>query len=124
MSFMTKFSIILVAVAAVGCGIAATSATKADVDVSNLAPTPPKVASEKPQELQTAVFAGGCFWGVEAVFDRVKGVTEARSGYAGGKVKDPDYEQVSTGETGHAESVKVTFDPSKVTYTQLLSVFF
>jgi peptide-methionine (S)-S-oxide reductase len=72
----------------------------------------------------TATFAGGCFWGVEAVFESVKGVTGAVSGYAGGKTDAPTYEQVSSGLTGHAESVSVTYDPSKVTYGQLLKVFF
>jgi len=73
---------------------------------------------------ETAVFAGGCFWGVEAVFEHVKGVTNALSGYAGGKPANPSYEQVSTGETGHAESVRVTWDPKQVSYGQLLKVFF
>ena len=74
--------------------------------------------------LDTAVFAGGCFWGVEAVFEHVKGVKSAESGYAGGRVAAPSYEQVSTGDTGHAESVRVVYDPSQVTYGQLLQVFF
>lgn len=73
---------------------------------------------------QTAVFAGGCFWGVQAVFEHVKGVKSAISGYAGGTVKSPSYEDVSSGSTGHAESVRVTYDPSQVTYGQLLRVFF
>ena len=73
---------------------------------------------------QTAVFAGGCFWGVEGVFDHVKGVTSAISGYSGGKAHTANYETVSTGTTGHAESVKVVFDPSKVSYRQLLKVYF
>jgi len=72
----------------------------------------------------TAVFAGGCFWGVEAVFENVTGVTEAVSGYSGGSLAAPTYEQVSSGRTGHAESVRVTYDPSRVTYGQLLKVFF
>lgn len=72
---------------------------------------------------QVAVLAGGCFWGVDAVFKHVKGVKEVVSGYSGGNAKSPDYETVSTGSTGHAESVKITFDPSKVTYSQLLRVF-
>ena len=72
----------------------------------------------------TAVFAGGCFWGVQAVFEHVKGVKSAISGYAGGKVVSPSYEEVSSGATGHAESVRVTYDPSQVTYGQLLRVFF
>lgn len=72
----------------------------------------------------TAVFAGGCFWGVQAVFARVKGVVSAVSGYAGGRPSDPSYEQVSTGTTGHAESVRVIYDPAMVSYDQLLEVFF
>ena len=74
--------------------------------------------------LDTAVFAGGCFWGVEAVFEHLKGVRSAESGYAGGTVPSPSYEQVSSGDTGHAESVRVIYDPSQITYGQLLQVFF
>jgi peptide-methionine (S)-S-oxide reductase len=73
---------------------------------------------------QNAVFAGGCFWGVQAVFEHLKGVTSATSGYAGGYVKSPSYESVSMGVTGHAESVSVAYDPSQITYGQLLMVFF
>ena len=73
---------------------------------------------------QTAVFAGGCFWGVQAVFQHVRGVTNVVSGYSGGEVKNPGYARVSTGTTGHAEAVRVTFDPTKVSYGQLLQVFF
>ncbi len=73
---------------------------------------------------QTAVLAGGCFWGVEAVFERVKGVLHAESGYAGGSAEDAQYETVSSGRTGHAESVSITYDPSQITYGQLLKVFF
>jgi peptide-methionine (S)-S-oxide reductase len=72
----------------------------------------------------TAVFAGGCFWGVEAVFEHVKGVKSAVSGYAGGTVANPSYEMVSSGDTGHAESVQVIYDPSQVSYGKLLQVFF
>ena len=71
-----------------------------------------------------AVFAGGCFWGVEAVFESLKGVTNAVSGYSGGKLANPTYQMVGTGATGHAEAVEVTYDPSKITYGQLLKVFF
>ena len=73
---------------------------------------------------QTAVVAGGCFWGIQAVFQHVKGVKDATSGYSGGSVASPGYEEVSTGTSGHAESVKITFDPSQITYGQLLKVFF
>ncbi len=73
---------------------------------------------------QTAVFSGGCFWGVQAVFQHVKGVVSATSGYSGGTAKTADYETVSTGETGHAESVEIVYDPSQITYGELLRVFF
>src|SRR5437016_7061426 len=73
---------------------------------------------------QTAVIAGGCFWGIQAVFQHTKGVISATSGYSGGAAKTAEYEVVSTGETRHAESVKITYDPSQVTYGQLLRVFF
>lgn len=73
---------------------------------------------------QTAVLAGGCFWGVEAVFENVKGVVRAESGYSGGSSNTAEYYTVSSGVTGHAESVRVTYDPSQITYGQLLKVFF
>jgi peptide-methionine (S)-S-oxide reductase len=73
---------------------------------------------------ETAVVAGGCFWGIQAVFQHVKGVISATSGYSGGTVKSPDYEEVSSGRTGHAESVQIVYDPSQVTYGELLRVFF
>jgi peptide-methionine (S)-S-oxide reductase len=72
----------------------------------------------------TVVFAGGCFWGVQAVFEHVKGVKSAVSGYAGGHVRSPSYEDVSSGTTGHAESVQVIFDPSQVSFGKLLEIFF
>jgi peptide-methionine (S)-S-oxide reductase len=74
--------------------------------------------------VQAAVIAGGCFWGIQAVFQHTKGVSSATSGYSGGSAKTADYELVSTAETGHAESVQITYDPSKITYGQLLWVFF
>jgi peptide-methionine (S)-S-oxide reductase len=74
--------------------------------------------------LQTAVFAGGCFWGIQAVFQHTQGVTNAVSGYAGGTAADAGYERVSSGSTGHAESVQVTYDPKQVSYAQLLQIFF
>jgi len=73
---------------------------------------------------QTVVVAGGCFWGIQAVFQHVKGVKSATSGYSGGDPKTAQYEIVSTGETGHAESVKITYDPAQITYGELLQVFF
>jgi peptide-methionine (S)-S-oxide reductase len=108
----------------IGCSIMTSSATSTDATkIAEAAPTPKNQVSRS-SEPQTAIFAGGCFWGVEAVFEHVKGVTDVRSGYAGGEKGTAEYERVSDGDTGHAESVKVTFDPSKVTYTQLLTVFF
>lgn len=76
------------------------------------------------QPEQTAVFAGGCFWGVDAVFRHVKGVSAVESGYAGGDAGTAHYDQVSKGDTGHAESVRVRFNPEQVSYRQLLQVFF
>jgi peptide-methionine (S)-S-oxide reductase len=81
-------------------------------------------AAPPPAKTETVVFAGGCFWGIQSVFQHTKGVVSATSGYAGGSVDRPDYEQVSSGRTGHAESVKVTFDPSQISYGQLMRVFF
>jgi peptide-methionine (S)-S-oxide reductase len=73
---------------------------------------------------EKVVVAGGCFWGVQLVYEHVKGVIRVTSGYAGGTVKNPDYETVSSGSTGHAESVEIVYDPSKITLGQLLKVFF
>lgn len=90
-------------------------------------PVPAPVADEAKATApgrQTMVLAGGCFWGIQAVFQHVKGVISATSGYAGGSLKNPDYETVSTGRTGHAESVQIVYDPSRVTYGELLRVFF
>lgn len=77
-----------------------------------------------PPPAQKAVFAGGCFWGVDAVFKHVRGVVKVVSGYAGGGAPDASYDRVSTGTTSHAESVEVTFDPTQISYDQLLEVFF
>ncbi len=73
---------------------------------------------------ETAVFAGGCFWGIEGVFEHVRGVESAVSGYTGGTTRSPSYAEISTGRTGHAEAVRVVFDPAQVSYAQLLDVFF
>jgi len=73
---------------------------------------------------ETAVLAGGCFWGMELVFEHVKGVTSAVSGYAGGSAHDANYDSVSSEGTGHAEAVKITYDPAQVSYAQLLQIYF
>ncbi|MFD9899878.1 peptide-methionine (S)-S-oxide reductase MsrA [Mesorhizobium sp. UC22_110] len=85
---------------------------------------PPAVDAKPAAGLQKAVFAGGCFWGVQGVFQHVKGVTKAVSGYTGGAADTAEYERVGSGNTGHAESVEITYDPSKVSYGKLLQVYF
>jgi peptide-methionine (S)-S-oxide reductase len=116
-----RISLIVLAIV-VGISIHMAASGPAKVAAIPAAATDDQLAKAKGKE--TAVFAGGCFWGVQSVFSHVKGVDSAISGYSGGTVKNPEYEQVSTGTTGHAESVKVTYDPSKITYGQLLRVFF
>lgn len=122
MSLLTKFALGTLAIVAAGCGVASSGKT---ADLPNI---PPVVESqpmtESPKNTETAVFAGGCFWGIEGVFEHVKGVIDVKSGYAGGDAKTADYEKVSSGDTDHAESVQVVFDPAKVTYAQLLKIFF
>ena len=85
---------------------------------------PPAAEAPAPAGLETAVIAGGCFWGIQAVYQHVKGVTNAVSGYAGGAQKQADYETVSSGTTGHAESVQVTFDPKQISYGKILQIYF
>ena len=84
----------------------------------------PTLTLPTPQAEQSIVLAGGCFWGMEAVFEHLNGVTNVVSGYAGGSVVNPQYETVSSGQTGHAESVKITYNPSKISIGQILKVFF
>jgi peptide-methionine (S)-S-oxide reductase len=87
-------------------------------------PNPAADESRAEKKTETVVLAGGCFWGIQAVFDAMKGVSSAVSGYAGGSKANANYEIVSSGTTGHAESVQVTFDPSQVSFGQLLKVYF
>jgi peptide-methionine (S)-S-oxide reductase len=108
----------VVAVLAVGLMMAARTAGVAVPPPAVDAPLAPGQAS------RTAVLAGGCFWGVQAVYQHVRGVTRALSGYAGGAASTASYEVVESGRTGHAESVQITYDPGRVTYGQLLRVFF
>ncbi len=112
-----------------GCGkignsIETAAAAKPDdagpISKSVVSPTPQKIGRGE----QAAVFAGGCFWGIEAVFEHIKGVSDVTSGYSGGTAKTANYEMVSGGVTKHAEAVKITFDPALVSYEQLLKVFF
>ena len=113
-SFLLLFVTTVALVSASGASGANAAVPKPSVDAA--------IATVKSE--QTAVVAGGCFWGIQAVFQHVKGVISATSGYSGGAAKTAEYELVSTGETGHAESVKITYDPSRITYGQLLRVFF
>src|SRR5271154_6123504 len=105
--------------------LAGTLACRAGSGASAAVPSPVvDEAKAAAKGKETAVVAGGCFWGIQAVFQHVKGVVSATSGYSGGTVKNPDYEAVSSGHTGHAESVQIVYDPSKITYGELLRVFF
>jgi peptide-methionine (S)-S-oxide reductase len=87
------------------------------------ADVPKSTAKAQPEVLANAIFAGGCFWCVEADFEKLPGVVRAESGYIGGKIQNPTYEQVSAGGTGHAEAVRIWYDPQKVSYEQLLDYF-
>ncbi len=87
-------------------------------------PEAPKVALAKSSTTKTVVLAGGCFWGMEGIYEHVKGVVDTKVGYAGGEARTAQYEKVSEGGTGHAESIKIVYDPSKVTYGELLKIFF
>ncbi len=101
--------------------IACNAGSRASVAVPG--PTVDETKATTPAK-ETAVVAGGCFWGIQAVFQHVKGVVSATSGYSGGSKQTAEYEIVSTGETGHAESVQIVYDPSQITYGELLRVFF
>ena len=120
MSSFSRMSTLLLMVT-LGGAIACNAGDNPMTAIPNPAVDAP-MATSKTQ--QTAVVAGGCFWGIQAVFQHVKGVVNATSGYSGGAANAAEYELVSTGETGHAESVKITYDPSQITYGQLLRVFF
>ena len=107
--------LLLLALAGTGCTTSMRGQVPAYAGPSNVPTTKGK---------QTAILAGGCFWGVDAVFKHVKGVEKVVSGYSGGEASTADYEKVSFGSTGHAESVKITYDPSQVSFSELLRIFF
>ena len=115
---------VLAAVAALAVGAVVTLNTTQAAESAVKIPAPAADATASDTGPQTAVFAGGCFWGVQGVFQRVNGVTQAVSGYSGGSKETAQYETVSTGLTGHAESVKITYDPKKVSYGTLLQIYF
>jgi peptide-methionine (S)-S-oxide reductase len=121
----TKLRNWLLAAALLVAGAAAFSLPRMAAADARVVP-PPAIdeAAGNETKLETAVFAGGCFWGVQGVFQHVAGVTGAVSGYAGGEAETARYQMVGTGKTGHAESVRITFDPSKVSYGRLLRIYF
>ncbi len=110
-----RLAAIAVLMLAAATNSSASGTGEADASKSGLQPRP---------ALQTAIFAGGCFWGVEAVFEHVRGVADVRSGYAGGSAVTANYDAIGSGQTGHAEAVEVVFDPAVISYGQLLKVFF
>jgi peptide-methionine (S)-S-oxide reductase len=116
-----KFLAALFATAALSLALGSVASRAAEEAVVSPAPA---IDEAGKSGTETAVFAGGCFWGVQGVFQHVKGVKSAVSGYAGGEAATAQYETVSTGTTGHAESVKVVFDPKEVSYGKLLQIFF
>ena len=118
---MSSFLLRILAILLLSIMLACSAATATAIAIPDPTLDAPLAATKGEQ---TAVFAGGCFWGIQAVFQHVKGVKSATAGYSGGAAQTAHYEMVSTGETGHAESVQVIYDPSQVTYGQLLKVFF
>jgi peptide-methionine (S)-S-oxide reductase len=104
--------------------LVATACTSPALAEGAVATPAAKVVAAEGKGLKTAIFAGGCFWGIEGVFSHLKGVTSAVSGYHGGGAATARYDKVSDGDTGHAEAVKVTYDPAVIRYDQLLQVFF
>jgi peptide-methionine (S)-S-oxide reductase len=117
---MLRFIIRSLAVLCLGSTMAC-NASSAAVKIPNPATDEP---AAKARGSATVVLAGGCFWGIQAVFEHVRGVTAVTAGYSGGSADTAEYETVSTGQTGHAESVKIIYDPSQVSYGQLLKVYF
>jgi len=116
MTLLAALACLVAGTAISSCGVAAEAAVVLPApEVDN-----PKVAGA----MQTAVLAGGCFWGVQGVYQHVTGVKQVLSGYAGGAKNTAEYETVSSGTTGHAESVQITFDPQQITYGQILQIFF
>ena len=120
--FFTRGAVAALGLAAVAAAVFWQSPARSAEDAVVI--PPPAMDEKATSGSEKAIFAGGCFWGVQGVFQHVKGVTKAVSGYTGGAKDDAVYETVGSGRTGHAESVEITYDPSKVTYGQLLQVYF
>ncbi|MGH8711510.1 MAG: peptide-methionine (S)-S-oxide reductase MsrA [Burkholderiales bacterium] len=120
--FVRRFVAVLIAAAVTGfsvCGLAGKDAQTVQLPDPTVDTPLAKTSGQ-----QTAVLAGGCFWGIQLVYQHVKGVSSATSGYSGGTANNADYKLVSTGTTSHAESVKITYDPSQISYGQLLKIYF
>ena len=109
------------ALVAIGVGL---TVLQSSAEIAHVIPTPAVDEAAGAQPSEVAVIAGGCFWGVQGVFQHVNGVTNAVSGYAGGEKRTAQYEKVGSGSTGHAESVRITFDPRKISYGQILRIYF
>ncbi|HJU65809.1 MAG TPA: peptide-methionine (S)-S-oxide reductase MsrA [Gemmatimonadaceae bacterium] len=123
-NMLVKGSTMLAAAGAAIFAVSSRDSRIADATAVTLPVAAIDVPSTPNDKARTLVLAGGCFWGIEAVFEHVKGVTEVISGYAGGTAETASYQKVSEGTTGHAEAVQITYDPSQVSYGQLLRVFF
>jgi len=119
-SLFSKLALTIAAVGLSGC----VAGVGAVAEKGRAVPVPATDEQPSSEGSEVAVFAGGCFWGVQGVFQHVKGVTSAVSGYAGGEKRTAEYEVVSSGTTGHAESVQVTYDPRQITYGRLLQIYF
>jgi peptide-methionine (S)-S-oxide reductase len=125
---LTMRAVLIAVLLFAGIGVFAWATAKPNDGRANVKAAYPRPAVDEPlaasKTQETAVVAGGCFWGIQAVFAHLKGVVSSTSGYSGGAEKTAHYEEVSTGETGHAESVKIVFDPSQISYGQILMIFF
>jgi peptide-methionine (S)-S-oxide reductase len=108
----------------VALGVVAAQHLAHSAETATKIPAPVQDEKAAATHSETAVFAGGCFWGVQGVFEHVRGVKQVASGYSGGAASTAQYETVSEGDTGHAESVQITYDPTQITYGRLLQIFF
>ena len=118
------FSLSLLSISAIAFYSVSRTALRSPTAIAATAFPDPKTVPSSVSGEQTAVLAGGCFWGMEAVFEHLKGVSNVVSGFSGGDAKTAHYEEVSSGSTGHAEAVKITYDPAQISYGQLLKVYF
>lgn len=121
---LRNYSLIVGLVAASAFAFQSSAWSMGGAEPAVVIPAPARDEAPGSSHSETALFSGGCFWGIQGVFQHVKGVTNAVSGYAGGDAQTANYDQVSNGDTGHAETVQVTYDPTQVTYGELLHIFF